>query len=92
VVIAMYRSLKQRSTWTVVVMLICAGHLLAAPAAQPPTVKITVLNLRDFGWEPPDPIRPHEIDTVRSGSIAVDHKNRVLVGFAGSGARRAGDT
>jgi hypothetical protein len=79
VVIAMYRDLKQCSTWTVAVMLICAGQLLAA---EPPTVKITVLSLRDYGWEPLDPVHPHEIDTVRRGSIAVDHKNRVLVGFA----------
>jgi hypothetical protein len=75
----MYRSLKQLGTCTVAVMLICAGRLLAA---QPPTVKIAVLNLRDYGWEPPDPIHIHEIDTVRRGSVAVDHRNRVLVGFA----------
>ncbi|MGA8490649.1 MAG: hypothetical protein WB711_09525, partial [Terriglobales bacterium] len=75
----MYSSVKQRSTWTVAVMLICAGQFLAA---QPPTIKIAVLNLRDYGWEPPEPMHAHEVDFVARQSIAVDHKNRVLVGFA----------
>jgi hypothetical protein len=75
----MYRRLKQRSTWTIAVILICSGQFLAA---QAPTVKIAVLNLRDHGWQPPDPLQPHEVDTVERRSIAIDHLGRVLVGFA----------
>ncbi len=59
-------------------MLICAGFI----PAQPPTVKTAALNLRDYGWQTPDPIHPHETDTVERRSIVIDHLGRVLVGFA----------
>jgi hypothetical protein len=44
-------------------------------SAQSQTGSIIVLELRTYGWEPPV---PHGIDTP---SVAIDHKNRVLVGF-----------
>src|SRR5437660_4848081 len=74
----MYRGLRQFGIWTIVAIVLCAGQPVAAQSA---TVKITVLSLGDYGWEPPDPIHPHEIDTVGRRSIAVDHHGRVLVGF-----------
>ncbi len=43
--------------------------------------KVSVFNLRDYGWETPELIRPHELDTAGRRSIVIDHKGRVLVGF-----------
>lgn len=40
-----------------------------------------MLNLRDYGWQPPNSLQPHETDTVERRSIAIDHLGRVLVGF-----------
>lgn len=63
--------LKLWCTWVVVATIICP-HYLDAQAANVP-----VLRLVDYGWEPPDPHR-HSADRP---SIAVDHENRVVVGF-----------
>lgn len=62
------------------VMLICTYSMAAG---QSSTTQTTTLSLRNYGWQPPDPIRPREVDTPIGGtrSIAVDHQGRVVVGF-----------
>ncbi|HEY2496443.1 MAG TPA: hypothetical protein VGK24_05190 [Candidatus Angelobacter sp.] len=62
--------------WVTAVMLICAQPHLAQTTATP-----SVVNLREYDWEPPEPIHPHEIDTPGTRSIVIDHKSRILVGF-----------
>jgi len=52
-------------------MLACAINALPA---ESPAVKVAVLNLKNYGWEP-----PHRQNTLPS--IAVDHEGRVIVGF-----------
>jgi hypothetical protein len=74
----MYLGLKQRCSWAVATILICAVRLASA---QSPAANIRVLNLRDYGWQVPDPLQPREGDAVERRSIAVDHNGRVLVAF-----------
>jgi hypothetical protein len=71
--IEMHRLLKQWFTWTVAAMLLCPSFLQAQSATR-----VSVFNLRDYGWEPPD---PHHHST-NTPSITIDHENRVLLGFA----------
>ncbi len=70
--------LKQRCSWVVATILICAVRLVSA---QSPAANIRVLNLRDYGWQVPDPLQPREGDAVERRSIAVDHNGRVFVAF-----------
>ena len=56
-------------------ILACA---INAIPAESPAVKVAVLNLRNYGWEPP---HRHEA----APSIAVDHEGRVIVGFTVQG-------
>src|SRR4051812_10400102 len=63
--------LKWLCPWAVVATTICP-HCLEAQSAN-----VFVLKLEEYGWEPPDP-HHHSADRP---SIAIDHENRVLVGF-----------
>ncbi len=56
----------------VVAILVCPHFLQAQSVAN-----ISVLNLREYGWEAPEPHR-HSADRP---SIAIDRQNRVVVGF-----------
>ncbi|HEY3767446.1 MAG TPA: hypothetical protein VGN44_02130 [Candidatus Angelobacter sp.] len=60
----------------IAVVIVCAQSY----SAQTKTASSTV-NLRDFGWEPPEQINLYEAN---SGSrlILLDHKGQILVGFA----------
>jgi hypothetical protein len=62
--------LKTCSLWTVLAILACS---LAGQAKDATSFEI---NLRNYGWEPPD---RHQIERP---SIVVGHDRRVLVGFA----------
>jgi hypothetical protein len=77
-VIAMGRGINKYCIWVAAAMLICQ----CAVRAQSPTARVTTLNLRDYGWQAPDPLLTHETDTVDRRSIVIDHLGRVLVGFA----------
>jgi hypothetical protein len=70
------RGIELCRTLAIAVLIICSQ----TAAAQLGT-KITVINLRDHGWETPEPIHPHEANTVVRRSIVIDHEGRVLVGF-----------
>jgi hypothetical protein len=74
-----YRGLRRRTIWIAVSILVCLIRVLAAEPSSGKT--LSVLNLRDYGWQSPDPIHPHETDTTTSRSIAIDHLGRILVGF-----------
>jgi len=71
----MCENLKRCCVWAIVV-LICSVGL---PAQLAP--KVSLLNLRDYGWEAPEPIHPREVDIAGRRSIVIDHEGRVLVGF-----------
>ncbi len=43
--------------------------------------KIAELKLRDYGWQEPESVHPHELDTIEKRSLVIDHKGRILVGF-----------
>jgi len=64
--------LKHSVAWILEAMIVWTGQF--APA-QSPTATAFVLNLRRYGWEPPDRREAN------GPSIAVDHEGRVLVGF-----------
>jgi hypothetical protein len=68
----MNHGLKTCSLWAFLAILIWAGQPVPA---QSRTEGVVVLNLRSYGWEPPD--RLDHSNPV----IAVDHNGRVLVGF-----------
>ncbi|MGB8753701.1 MAG: hypothetical protein WCD06_18050 [Candidatus Sulfotelmatobacter sp.] len=68
----MYSGAKTCGLWALLVILVWGGQPVPA---QSRTERAITLNLRDYGWQPPD---RHEIN---SPSIAVDHQGRVLVGF-----------
>jgi hypothetical protein len=68
----MYPGLRKWNVWILLATLACTAQFASA---QSPTGNIVVLKLRTFGWEPPE---SRGIDTP---SIAIDHKDRVLVGF-----------
>jgi hypothetical protein len=70
----MYRKVKQ-CFWAIAV-LSCSLCLAAQPVA-----KVLLINLREYGWEVPEPIHQHEVDTAERRSIVIDHEGRVLVGF-----------
>jgi hypothetical protein len=72
----MHHRLRQCCTWAVAATLICSQLLQAQSVA-----KVAMLTLRDYGWEAPEPIHAHEVDTVGRRSIVIDHQGRVLVGF-----------
>src|SRR5579863_7909208 len=57
--------------WTLIAILACTGQ---AVLGQSTRVTPVVVNLRSYGWKPPD---RHE----DRPSIAVDHDGRVLVGY-----------
>jgi hypothetical protein len=57
------------------------GALLAAASSAVAGTKVMEFSLRDYGWQPPEPIHRGESVTVGGSSIAVDHKGRVLAGF-----------
>jgi hypothetical protein len=71
----MYRKLKL-CVWVITAMLVCAQPHLAQTTAAP-----SIVNLRDFGWEPPEPLQLREVDTVSRRAIVIDHKGQILVGF-----------
>lgn len=64
------------TTYFAAALLACCGS-----HAQSGPVKVLEANLRSVGWQPPEPLRPHEFALARVQSIAVDHQGRVLVGF-----------
>jgi hypothetical protein len=68
----MYPGVRKWNVWILMAILAWTAQLTSA---QSPTGSVVVLKLRTYGWEPPE---PHGIDTP---SIAIDHKDRVLVGF-----------
>src|ERR1700680_3902230 len=68
----MYPGVKKWNVWILLSIFAWTAQL---GSAQFKTDGVVVLKLRPFGWEPPE---PHEIDTP---SIAIDHKDRVLIGF-----------
>ena len=72
VVIGMSRVLKRYCSWAVAAAMLLCPQFLQAQSAN-----VSALSLRDYGWEPPDP-HHHSADRP---SIAIDHENRILVGF-----------
>ena len=65
--------MKTRNQWALLVILFCVGQ--SVPAQSPRTESPVVINLRSYGWEPPD-----RLDHSRP-LIAVDHEGRIVVGF-----------
>jgi hypothetical protein len=65
--------LKKGSVW--IVLLAILVWIAQPVAGQVKAATSLVLNLRNYGWEPPD---RHQVETP---SIVVDHEGRVLVGF-----------
>jgi len=70
----MYLSVGKWNVWIVLAIIAWIAQL---SSAQSPTNNVVVIKLRTYGWEPP---QPRGIDSP-SPSIAIDHKDRVLVGF-----------
>ena len=68
----MYPGVGKWNAWIVLAIIVWTAEL---SSAQFPTDNVLVIKLRANGWEPPE---PRGIDRP---SIAIDHKNRVLVGF-----------
>jgi hypothetical protein len=71
----MCRKLKYY-VWLITITLVCVQTHLAQTTAAP-----SVINLRDYGWELPEPLQPREVDTVSRRSIVIDHKGQILIGF-----------
>lgn len=70
----MYLNVGKWNVWTVLAIIVWIAQL---SSAQSPANNVVVIKLRTYGWEPP---QPRGIDSP-SPSIAIDHKDRVLVGF-----------
>lgn len=51
------------------------------PIQTPPPARIKQIKLEQFGWQPPVPPRPGELDSIESQGITIDTQDRVLVGF-----------
>lgn len=62
----------KRNIWMVLAIV---AWIAQPSSAQSSTGGFVVLQLRTYGWEPPDPHGFHQ------PSFAIDHKGRVLVGF-----------
>jgi hypothetical protein len=71
----MQRKLKY-CVWLITAILACAQAHLAQTTAAP-----SIVNLRDFGWELPEPLQRNELNIVSRRSIVIDHKGQILVGF-----------
>jgi len=75
---AVPRSLQKSVTGSVLVVIICAcSHVYA----QPQAAKIAKIKLQDYGWQP-IPNKRELFGHQLSQNLWVDHKGRVLVGFA----------
>lgn len=68
-------------TWATVAAFLCAGQALQAQSQPVQPVKIVHLQLESLGWQSPPKMHRGEMDLNPSHLIAIDHKNRVIVGF-----------
>jgi hypothetical protein len=68
----MYPGVRKSNAWILLAIIAWTARL---GSAQSPTDSASVLKLRTYGWKPPE---PRGID---SPSIAIDHEDRVVVGF-----------
>jgi hypothetical protein len=72
--------------WTLLVFALSGGTLAAQQHPSQSPAKVTRLKLEQFGWQPPLPPKPGEIDSLASQTITVDTQGRVLVGFTTRGS------
>ncbi|MGH9781190.1 MAG: hypothetical protein ACRD33_05165 [Candidatus Acidiferrales bacterium] len=66
------------ATWAIVAL---ALVVVGAPQAGPAAAKVTEIKLEAFGWHPPVPPHPGEIDSLGSQKLTIDSTGRVLVSF-----------
>jgi hypothetical protein len=74
-IIALARTTVMRNVNIWVTLLAILTSTVRFGSAQSPPDSNAAINLRTFGWQPP------ERGKIDVSSIAIDHKNRVLVGF-----------